>query len=182
MKCGLLRRDKKVRKITAIIVGLFLVATVQSVNGQKPILPSFERYPARVWNAKSKPPNLRTHKNARLFRTALRNAAKEGINFAGHFVLTSWGCGSSCTVGAIINGKTGEVFFPKQLDGFWWQFWNGDPSNPVGFQKNSRLLMFLGFEPGDYNGERRRYGYHIYLWTGRSLKKTRYIRQPFGNE
>ena len=168
-------------KATVLTTAFLLIANASLLFGQDPQLPSFARYPARVNGDKSKPPNLRTNKEARMFRTALRNAAKEGINFAGQFVITSWGCGSSCTVGAVIDGKTGEVFFPKQLDGFWWQFWNGDSSKPFGFQKNSRLLMFLGFEPGDYNGDRRRYGYHVYLWTGRSLKKIQYIRQPFGD-
>jgi len=170
------------RGITSTIITFILICITQSVSGQKPNLPSFERYPAQVSKAKSKPPNLRSHKDARLFRTNLRDAAKEGINFAGHFVITDWGCGSSCTVGAIINAKTGQVFFPDQLQGFWWQFWDGDPSKPLGFRKDSQLLMFLGFEPGDYNGNRRRYGYHIYRWTGDSLKKIKYIRQPFGDE
>lgn len=169
-------------KALILTVGIVLIATVQPTNGQMPELPSFDRYPAKVWKGKSKPPNLRSHKDARLFRTSLRDAAKDGINFAGHFVLTTWGCGSSCTVGAIIDGKTGEVFFPKQLEGFWWQFWDGDERKPFGFQKDSRLLMFLGFEPGDYNSQRRRYGFHIYRWTGRALNKIKYIRQPFGNE
>jgi hypothetical protein len=159
-----------------------MVTPGASISGQDKKLPAFSRYPAVVWTGKAKLPNLRSHKDARLFRTALRNAAKEGVNFAGRYVLTTWGCGSSCTVGAIIDGRTGEVFFPKQLNGFWWQFWNGDETKPFGFQKNSRLLMFLGFEPGDYNGDRRRYGYHVYLWTGRNLKKIKYIRQPFGND
>src|SRR6476469_2157558 len=153
------------RRVLILTIGL-LTAAVSAADAQAPTLPSFDRYPVHVWKGKPKPPNLRSHKDARLFRTALRNAARDGINFAGHFVLTTWGCGSSCTVGAIIDGKTGAVFFPKQLDGFWWEFWHGDPAQPFGFQKNSRLLIFLGFEPGDYNGDRRRYGYHVYEWTG----------------
>lgn len=164
-----------------LMMGLLLFAMAGFVLGQTSRLPSFDRYSSRVVSVKSKAPNLRTHKDAKLFRTALRNAAKEGVNFGGHFVLTNWGCGASCQVGAIIDAKTGEVFFPNQLQGFWSQDWNGKPE-AFGFQQNSRLLMFLGFEPGDYNGQRQLYGYHIYRWTGRSLKKIKYIRQSFGEE
>lgn len=168
-------------RILYLMIGLFSFATTGFVYGQTPRLPSFDQYSSRVVVNRSKAPNLRSHKDAKLFRTALRNAAKEGVNFAGAFVLTDWGCGASCQVGAIIDAKTGEVFFPNQLQGFWSQDWDGKPK-AFGFKKNSSLLMFLGFEPGDYNDQRERYGYHIYRWTGRVLKKIKYIRQRLGDE
>ena len=47
-----------------------------------------------------------------LFRTSLREAAKQPPNFAGHFRFVSWGCGTNCLGGAVINLKTGEVAQP----------------------------------------------------------------------
>lgn len=48
-----------------------------------------------------------------MFRTRL-NAASESqlVNFAGHYILTTWGCGSGgCVDGAIIDAKSGDVFW-----------------------------------------------------------------------
>ncbi len=59
----------------------------------------------------------------RMFKTRLAWAAKnQRPNFAGHYILTSWGCGTTCLMGAIIDAKTGKVY--------WWNFsiccWSSD--------------------------------------------------------
>ena len=46
-----------------------------------------------------------------LYRARLRAAATERPNFAGHYVLTTWGCGTECVMGAAINTRTGRVAF-----------------------------------------------------------------------
>jgi len=46
----------------------------------------------------------------RRFRTMLRNGAKDGPNFAGHFTVVQWGCGTNCLSGAIVDAKTGQVY------------------------------------------------------------------------
>ncbi len=71
-----------------------------------------------------------------MFRTRLNEAAKSGsVNFAGHYILTTWGCGSGgCVEGAIIDAKSGDIFWLPAVeccaggDGFF-------------FDKNSRLLV-----------------------------------------
>lgn len=96
---------------------LLLLAGPAVTHAQSNSVPRFDQYQIAVSKSNPKPPDLRSHKDARLFRTNLRNAAKDGVNFAGNYALTYWGCGSSCGVGAIVDLKTGKVFFPKQLDG-----------------------------------------------------------------
>lgn len=32
------------------------------------------------------------------------------MNFAGHFTLVTWGCGSDCRMVAAVNAKTGDVY------------------------------------------------------------------------
>ena len=49
-------------------------------------------------------------KDDREFRTRLREAARGKANFAGHYVLTVWGCGATCLMGAAIDAKTGKVY------------------------------------------------------------------------
>jgi hypothetical protein len=45
------------------------------------------------------------------FRTALREGASEdGINFNGAFTIVSWGCGTSCRVGGVIDRTDGQVY------------------------------------------------------------------------
>ena len=48
-----------------------------------------------------------------MFRTRLNAAAESQlVNFAGHYILTTWGCGSGgCVDGAIIDAKSGDVFW-----------------------------------------------------------------------
>lgn len=76
----------------------------------------------------------------KMFVTRLKEGAKQKPNFAGHFVLTSWGCGASCLTTAAINAKTGEVT--------WLPFtvccWDMDVKEPLEFNGNSRLLIVHG--------------------------------------
>lgn len=78
-----------------------------------------------------------------MFRTRLREAAKDKANFAGRYILTAWGCGTTCLMGAVIDAKTGNVH--------WWNFtvccWGfdiDDKFRPIEFPLNSRLIVFSG--------------------------------------
>jgi hypothetical protein len=75
-------------------------------------LPQFEDYPVKgVWHGTPAP--ARVVKPAeKIFRTRLMKAATEPANFAGHYRLTVWGCGSECISGAIIDLDSGNVFSP----------------------------------------------------------------------
>ena len=46
---------------------------------------------------------------ARRSRTVLTEAAASGPDFAGHFTVVTWGCGTSCQTVAIIDETTGRV-------------------------------------------------------------------------
>jgi len=66
-----------------------------------------------------------TTPSERMFRTNLENAAKEPPNFAGHYRIAYWGCGSNCSAGAMIDLQTGYVF-PLPLakaGGTGWERW-----------------------------------------------------------
>lgn len=72
----------------------------------------FARYPAGpAYKGKTAPVDLRSHKDARMLRTRLREAARQRPNFAGHMIVTTWGCGTSCQVVALIDARTGKVTF-----------------------------------------------------------------------
>jgi hypothetical protein len=49
---------------------------------------------------------------ARMFRTRLREDSRSGPNFAGHYTVVIWGCGTGCAQMGIVDAKTGRVYFP----------------------------------------------------------------------
>lgn len=81
---------------------------------QAPEKPKFEKYPVPI-RFKGKPAHVDfTHNpSARRFRTVIREGASKGPNFADHYRVVTWGCGSSCQSFAIVNSVTGKVYMPR---------------------------------------------------------------------
>lgn len=105
-------------------------------------VPQFKDFPvSEAYTGRNAP--LILTRDDRMFRTRLRAASKGKPNFAGHYILTAWGCGTSCLVGAVIDAKTGKVY--------WWNFsiccWGHDVDDnfqPIEFRLNSKLIVFSG--------------------------------------
>lgn len=127
------------RFISFVIFALALGAT--SAVGQSRV-PQFKEYPiTEAYIGKTAP--LIITREDKLFRTRLREAAKEKPNFAGRYIVTTWGCGTSCVMGAVIDAKTGKVH--------WWNFsvccWGYEVDEnfqPMVFRLNSNLIVFAG--------------------------------------
>lgn len=74
-------------------------------------LPRFEDYPADTsFRGPPAPVDLASSPDARQWRTRLIEGARQGPNFAGHFTVVEWGCGSPCQVQTIIDARTGRIF------------------------------------------------------------------------
>ncbi|MGA9997435.1 MAG: hypothetical protein WBP93_18595 [Pyrinomonadaceae bacterium] len=161
-----------------ILLALLFIITlfVSSPAQQQQSVPRFEDYAATVYKGKRAPVNVKSSGLARNFRTMLRDGAKEGVNFAGHYTLASWGCGTACMQVAIIDAKTGTVYFPEQIFTFSVWYW-GDNDDALQFKPNSRLLMMSGFPPNEANGEEPKSGLHYYEWTGERLKLVKLIEK-----
>lgn len=56
-----------------------------------------------------KPVNFSTLPEAKTFYTRITEAVKTGPNFAGHFTLVYFGCGTDCYGYAVVNVRTGEI-------------------------------------------------------------------------
>jgi hypothetical protein len=70
--------------------------------------------------------------------------AEAGPNFAGHYVIVTWGCGSSCLMMAIVDLKTGRVFPPPFHHGpghSYFQLPWAFPMKPLAYRVDSRLLI-----------------------------------------
>jgi len=77
-----------------------------------------------VYTGETAPVNFESNLDAGLFRTTISNQVAEGANFAGHYTVATWGCGTSCTGYAIVDVITGSIidyvpYYENQaLEGF----------------------------------------------------------------
>lgn len=86
------------------------------------------------------------------FRTRIRNTQSQPVNFAGEYVLSTWGCGTSCLMGVAVSSRTGRVIaLPGSVC-----CWKGAGESVI-FKKNSRLLVLAGLMNED-----GQYGAHFY--------------------
>ncbi|REJ76099.1 MAG: hypothetical protein DWQ47_10780 [Acidobacteria bacterium] len=140
--------------------------------GRQPDLPRFEDFKVDV--TKETPKAVRIEgKNATQFRTRLREAQAEGVNFAGHYIIASWGCGTSCEQAAIIDATTGKVYFPDELfRGFGISL--GHPEESLEkygyfeFRPDSQLLILNG-----YGGPK--YGVRYLVWDENEFHLAKFV-------
>jgi len=153
----------------------------ESLNGCSPITmkdvarfdpPRFERFPAPVVSiAKPAAPNLASHPEARQFKTVLREGAKDGSNFAGHFTIIGWGCGTACLDFGIVDAKDGHVFFRSEIRAVSVMNVEAVPDEPapdydaLRFRPDSDLLVVLGAP----NEDEKKEGIAYYRWNGKAL-------------
>jgi hypothetical protein len=140
--------------------------------------PSFGDFAVKsVWTARPVPVDLKHNAEARQFRTMLRQGAAKGPNFAGHYTIVGWGCGSSCLNWAIVDAKNGYVFFAPGARIVAADHVDSDSDsdrsagldvdyNALRFKRDSSLLSVLGAPEEDASRE----GIYFYQWTGKRLK------------
>jgi len=122
-----------------------------------PAATAFKGKPAAV--------NLASHKDARLFRTRLREAAPTVPNFASHMTVVTWGCGTSCRTVAPIDARDGTVYFGPTA------------SAGVRHRFNSRLLIVNAPEDvketwGDQTPPEH-LAAEYYIWENGKLRKVK---------
>lgn len=124
----------------------------------------FEDYPAdEKYRNKNAPVVL--SKKDRIYRTRLKEVAKQKPNFAGHYILTTWGCGMECLMGAVIDAKTGKTY---QLP-FTICCWGDETSanfKPIEFRTDSKLIVFTGARDEKEDDA----GKHYYIFDNYSFK------------
>ena len=156
--------------LQTILVVTFLVG---SVLAQADNLPRFEDYPAGKGFTGKPAPAIIAHPRARLFRTMIKTQAQKGPNFAGHYTVATWGCGSGCRGFAIIDARTGRVYFnPKALNVMTPPYLDEDT---LQFRPDSRLFIVSGAVDGlnGYQDEAKFY----YEWKNNRFKLIRKIKR-----
>lgn len=133
----------------------------------------FRGYPVSVVQSAKKPvsPDVR-HGKARLYRNAIREGSKQGPNFANHFTVVTIGCGAATACLAIVDARTGQVYFPPELSSA--EALLVDTGNfdvrPFNYRRESRLLIVVG-SPNQKPG---RAGVSYYLWRSNKLNLIRF--------
>ncbi|HEX8473086.1 MAG TPA: hypothetical protein VF666_03570 [Pyrinomonadaceae bacterium] len=145
----MLRRMLRFALLVVVILNLFIVgsraqnradARRSRVGIQRTSLPRFEDYPAReAYRGRVAPVRL-DHRRARMFRSRLREDSRNGPNFAGHYTVVFWGCGTGCAQMAVVDAKTGRVYWPP-LEYMDIPDPEGDPARGRGFRLDSKLLV-----------------------------------------
>lgn len=132
--------------------------------------PSFDRYPARAVRApRALPdaPRLRS-KEARLYRTVIRGEFTEPANFAGHYRVAVWGCGTDCRNFAIVDKYTGTTYTMPGVQEISGVMGNGDER--LDFRAGSTLLIVSGCFNDDCGHGNAKAARFFYEWTGTRLR------------
>jgi len=150
--------------------------------------PKFSDYAVRPATIARPAPVALAGREARRYRTMLREAAKAGPNFAGHYTIAGWGCGTSCLDWGIVDALTGKVTFDATLRvletpaGDWANYEaltksyaasgaNKGDFDLLLFRRDSSLLVMLG-APGE---DETRDGVTYLHWTGARFEQVRFV-------
>ena len=98
--------------VCACAQGFGASAQTRKAQGAQRPAPRFEDYPVReVYRGPVSPVRIDS-RQARMFRTRLREGARGGPNFAGRYTVVIWGCGTGCAQMGVVDAATGRVYFP----------------------------------------------------------------------
>ncbi|QYO65428.1 hypothetical protein [Leptolyngbya sp. 7M] len=126
---------------------------------------------------KAKDIDFRSHKDARMFRTRLREALRGGVNFAGRYIIATWGCGTGCVSGAVIESRTGKVFFPKELSPFIAGNYYADDDKPIEYRTDSSLLIMDGAIGTGDDRDEPKFGKYYLVWKGARFELVKFEPQ-----
>ena len=119
-------------------------------------VPQFEQYKVpQIYRGKPAVPVLRTLTD-REYRTRIREGARAGPNFAGHYTVVAIGCGTECASFIIVDVANGRVFSGAQKE------YTCAPN----FKVDSRLLTTDVCSGAIQKGCNRAF----WEWTGTELK------------
>lgn len=121
-----------------------------------------------IYHGKPAPAKIVT-KWDRQFRTRIREGARKGPNFAGHYTVADWGCGSGCVSFVIVDAKTGRVSWSRPFSSFAIPFQgtqSGRDYVGLDYHLDSRLLIADGC-PDEDDSEKSCGTYYYVLDEGK---------------
>lgn len=127
--------------IFAIFILTVIVSFNTDVQAQSSV-PQFKGYPVAEKPFTGKNAPVKMSRKDQIFRTRIREAAKEKPNYAGHYILAYWGCGMSCLTSVIIDAKTGKVYPTPVFISLGLDY--SINFEPIDFRIDSKLIIFTG--------------------------------------
>lgn len=130
--------------------------------------PKFSDHPAQVTQTKSLAKvKVDSTRDTSCFRTMLRQTARQGVRFAGHYAIDYWGCGTNCARIGIVDLITGRAYVSPFYVGI-----AGGGHKAIKTEAGSRLVLVndpevVREEYGDSAPEEFAPSY--FLWTGKHL-------------
>ena len=169
-----MRKSRFMRRLSFTFIALVLLVLLTAAQSSKKS--AFKSFPVIVEKARASAINFKNDPGARSMRTRLTEALRGGVNFAGHFIVAGWGCGTGCISGAIIDARNGNVLWPLPLNalGVWYEG-ASYVKDPVEYRKNSRLLIIRGSPGVKDNDQDKPNGEYYYEWTGKDLRQMKFI-------
>jgi len=155
----------------------FAISGTEFQGGQQAKPARFADFPvSAAEHFKGRPAAVKlTSAEARRYRTMIREGAREGPNFAGHYTIVQWGCGAGCVQFAVVDAKTGAVYVPSFYVGPREQIQaeTEEPAEPLQFRIDSKLLIVSG-APNEKNE-----GLYYYKWDKERFRLM--VRTTFKN-
>ncbi len=150
---------KTILFLTALLTAMALDVFAGNAAQGKPV-PKFEDHSVTVSEPSQRVEvDLKSDPYAEMYKKYITKAARKNRpNFAGHYILTKWECGTNCRMFGIVDSTTGKVFIPPFSLSDW-------KSGPLDFKADSKLLIVNGVinQTGPVTT-------FYYLWDGGRLK------------
>ena len=93
----------------ALLVTYILGSASSYADSSLPDFSQFRVTKEEMLKGKPAPVDLSSYKGAKSYKTKLKEGAKAGPNFAGHYTIISFGCGTQCQDNWLIDAKTGKI-------------------------------------------------------------------------
>jgi len=116
-------------------------------------------------------PDFSTDPPAREYKTVIgERCSDSAVNFAGHYTIAEWGCGTQCGVMAVIDRTNGRVFYSNNYipfdtaDGHW----------GIDYRKDSKLVIVNSYLLKDHHGYMMQENWRklsFYKWNGEGFIK-----------
>jgi hypothetical protein len=153
--------------VRIMLAAVMLWGVLYGQNKAPEKLPEFKDYPVTgIFHGAPAAPKLLTP-GQRRFRTMIRQWARKGANFAGHYTIAEWGCGTACVQIAVVDIQTGDVYegpFGNLPQGYIGYGINFEEETNIFYRRDSALFIARGCP------NHKQCAAYYYRWTGSEFK------------
>jgi hypothetical protein len=152
-----------------VVITLLAISLISCLDRTKKNVESSSAIPLNSEIIAKADINFKSNPIAERYRTVITEKYNElEVNFASYYVITTWGCGSGCVTGVMVDVRDGIVYsLPEDKD------WGGNGTY-IKSKKESRLLLTVAVAQSP-SGEIDEIG-KSWEWN-ENLKKFKFIKR-----